>query len=205
MKKLLSKSVQKDESGTTVVEFGIIAIPMCVMMLGTLDIGHTYYVNAILTGELNELARSSSLEGSSVTAQQNVIDARVKKAIQVIAPNSTVTTTRRYYKTFSKAAAAEAEEWTDTNGDGICNEDEPYVDANVNDVWDSDGGDSGQGGARDVVIIKVEVTYPRMFPVKKLIGMPEDVILISDSILANQPYAAQSDYTTAITRQCTDD
>lgn len=196
------KKLSSDQSGTSVVEFGLIAIPLSMMIMGTMDIGHSYYVQAVLAGELNEVARSSSLEGAAVTAQQTVIDNRVRRAIHTISPNATVTTTRRYYQSFSEAALAQAEEWTDTDGDGTCNDGEPYIDANLNDSWDADGGDNGQGGARDVVIIKVEVTYPRLFPVQSLLGFSEDVILISDSILANQPYAAQNQNAPAVTRNC---
>ncbi len=200
--KNFAKKLSSDQSGTSVVEFGLIAIPLTMMIMGTMDIGHSYYVQSVLAGELNEVARSSSLEGAAVGAQQTVIDNRVRRAIHTISPSADVTTTRRYYQSFSKAALAQAEEWTDTDGDGTCNDGEPYIDANVNDNWDADGGDNGQGGARDVVIIKVEVTYPRLFPVQSLLGFSEDVILISDSILANQPYAAQTQYATAVTRNC---
>ncbi len=65
-----------------------------------------------------------------------------------------------------------------------------------------DGGDEGQGGAQDVVVIKVRVQFPRLFPVAALIGLPNDVTIDSNSILANQPYGTQSEYGPAATVAC---
>jgi Flp pilus assembly pilin Flp len=211
MKRKIIRSLVRDEGGTSIVEFGLICIPLIILLMGTLDAGHAYYVRTVLSGELNKLARTSSLEGASVTTQQNIIDDRMRATVKIIAPNSTVAVSRRYYKTFSKAAAAQAESWTDNDPDGpsgpllpngTCDNGEPYIDANVNSTWDADGGDGGQGGAKDVVIIKVDVTYKRLFPMQSLIGLSDDVVLVSDSILANQPFGNQNTYTTAVTRNC---
>ena len=49
----------------------------------------------------------------------------------------------------------------------------------------------GQGGAKDVVVYSVTVTYPRLFPVAKLIGLSENVKLNATTVLANQPYGDQ--------------
>jgi Flp pilus assembly pilin Flp len=201
--KMRLASLLRDQQGTSVMEFGLICIPITIMMMGTFDVGHTYYVKAVLSGELNKVARSSSLEGASVITQQNIIDSRLKASLREVAPLATVAVSRRYYKTFSQAAAAQAETMVgDANANAKCDPSDTYIDANNNNRWDEDGGDSGQGGAKDVVIIKVNVTFKRLFPMKALIGSDEDVVLVSDSILANQPFGNQSQYTTAVTRNC---
>lgn len=184
----------KDQNGTSVMEFGLIAPVAVMLMLGTLDIGHTYYVRAVLDGAMQEMARDSSLEGATTTIQETVIDAKVRNSIRAVAPGATVTPTRQFYQTFTQAAAAEAEEFTDTEDDldGVCNNNEPFIDANNNGTWDSDGGDAGQGRAQDVVIIRVNVTFPRLFPMAELIGLPEQVNINSNSILSNQPFGART-------------
>jgi hypothetical protein len=198
------KSLRHCEDGTSVTEFGLIAIPLFMMTMGTMDVGYTYYVKAILAGELNKLSRSSSLEGASTVTQQAILDQRLKKAIKVIAPQADVNVDRRYYKTFSDAASAEAEELiSDVNNNGVCNTGDTYVDENNNDGWDADGGNDGQGGARDVVIIKVNVTYERFFPIHKMVlGLSDNMVLVSDSVLANQPFGTQSQYGAAVTKTC---
>jgi Flp pilus assembly protein TadG len=200
----LFQKLAADESGVSVTEFGLIAPVVAVMMMGTMDAGHTLYMRSVLDGAIQELARDSSLEDGAIQGKQQVIDARVASRLKLLNKNANVTVTRRFYRNFTKASEAKAEPFTDTDGDGTCNNGEPFTDANLNNVWDSDGGDSGQGGAKDVSIVNVRVTYKRLFPVTTLIGIPENVDMTSTTVLANQPYGEQNQYATAQTRQCND-
>lgn len=188
------KRFLRDQDGTSVMEFGLIAPVAVMMMLGTMDIGHSYYVRSVLDGAMQNAARDSALEGSATKAQQAVIDKRIIDSVRAISPSSTITPTRRFYKTFSEAAAARAEEINEATQNFLCEVDngETYIDANKNGKFDRDGGDEGQGGAQDVVVIKVQVKFPRLFPVATLIGLPNNVTIDSNSILANQPYGNQT-------------
>lgn len=200
----ISRRARSDNSGASVMEFGLIAPVVVFMMLGTMDIGHSYYVRATIDGAMQNAARSSSLEGSASVEAQQLVDARAKASVLMLAPGATVTSTRRYYKTFSEASAARAEtiiEATATTN-GRCDLGEKFVDANRNGVWDSDGGSDGQGGAKDVVLVKYKVRYPRLFPMAPMFGWPADVEIDSHSILANQPYGEQSSAGAAIQVDC---
>jgi Flp pilus assembly pilin Flp len=192
------------EDGASILEFGLIAPVVMVMMLGTMDIGHSYFVRATLDGAMQNAARSSSLEGSSTLTAQELVDVRVKSVILDLAPNATITATRRYYKTFSDAALARAETVIEPpqTADLKCDPGESFMDANENGVWDSDGGSDGQGGAKDIVIIKFKVSYPRLFPLAPMLGWPANVELESNSILANQPYGEQATYDTPVQTNC---
>ncbi len=204
MKTNSMKRFWRDQDGTSVMEFGLIAPVAVMMMLGTMDIGHSYYVRSVLDGAMQNAARDSALEGSATAAQQAVIDKRIIDSVHAISPSSTVTPKRRYYKTFSDAAAAQAEEIVESTPNFLCEVDngESYIDANNNGKFDRDGGDEGQGGSQDVVVIKVQVKFPRLFPVATLIGLPNNVTIDSNSILANQPYGIQSVNGPAATVAC---
>jgi Flp pilus assembly pilin Flp len=182
-----------DECGASIMEFGLIAPVVMFMLLGAMDIGHSYFVRATLDGTMQRAARSSSLEGSVSTVAQDVIDERVKESVRTLAPAATITTTRRYYSTFSDAASAKAEVVNEvpTSMNQRCDPGETFMDANKNGVWDADGGSDGQGGAKDIVIIKYKVRYPRLFPMAALAGWPSYVELETSSVLANQPYGEQ--------------
>jgi Flp pilus assembly pilin Flp len=196
-----------DQDGTSVMEFGLIAPVAVMMMFGTMDIGHSYYVRSVLDGAMQNVARDSSLEGATTAVQQDAMNKRITDTIHAISPRAEVKPQRRYYKTFSDAASAKSEEFTDNKDDldGLCNNGEPYIDANNNGEFDEDGGDEGQGGAQDVVVIKYRVRFERLFPVGALIGLPNNVTLYSNSILANQPYGEQSSYGVATTGYCDND
>lgn len=192
------------EDGASVMEFGLIAPVAMLMMLGTMDIGHSYYVRATLDGAMQTAARSSSLEGAATLTAQELVDLRVEDAVRTLAPNATITATRRYYKTFSEAALARAETVIEapTGANLKCDPGESFMDANRNGFWDSDGGSNGQGGAKDIVIIKFKVSYPRLFPLAAMLGLPANVELESNSILANQPYGEQTAFGPPVQTNC---
>ncbi len=200
----LIKRLKNNQDGASIMEFGLIAPIVMVMMLGTMDIGHSYFVRATLDGAMQNAARSSSLEGSATLTAQELVDLRVEESILALAPNATITSTRRYYKTFSEAALARAETVIEppTGADMKCDPGESFMDANDNGVWDADGGTDGQGGAKDIVIIKFKVSYPRLFPMAKLLGLPANVELESNSILANQPYGEQTSFGPPVQTNC---
>ncbi len=192
------------EGGTSVMEFGLIAPVLMIMLLGTYDIGHEMYVKSVLNGALQEVGRNSALEGATNADQRAEIDTKLRATVLKVAPNADVDITRRYYKTFSKAAAAEAEalieDVDDANNE--CDTGESFMDANHNGEWDKDGGTDGQGGAKDVVIIGVTLSYERLFPAAAFIGYGNDVILVSDSVIANQPYGQQTQFAPAVPVDC---
>jgi Flp pilus assembly pilin Flp len=195
------------EDGTAVMEFGLIAPVAVMMMLGTMDVGYSYYVRSVLDGAMQNVARDSTLEGATTSAQQTVMHKRISDTVHAISPSAELVPSRRYYKTFSAAAAAKAEEIIETQKNFLCEvaNGESYIDANNNGTFDRDGGDQGQGGAQDVVIIRYRVSFPRLFPMGALIGLPDKVEINSNSILANQPYGEQSKFGPAATVKCEED
>ncbi|OYW22437.1 MULTISPECIES: TadE/TadG family type IV pilus assembly protein [unclassified Sphingomonas] len=196
------RCVARDTRGATVVEFGFVAPILVLTLLGAFDVAHTLYVRSVLQGVVQKVGRDSALEGNDEASAQTAIDNKVRAQVRALANNSTITITRRFYKTFSKAAAAQAETWTDTNANTRCDAGEPYEDANLNGTWDADGGNAGQGGAKDAVMYTVDVSYRRMFPLYNLVSVPSTTTVKASTILKNQPYDEQASYGTPVTRNC---
>lgn len=200
------KTFRANQSGTSVMEFGLIAPALIMMIMGTYDVGHNIYLKAVLNGALQEVGRDSSLEGASNADQRDAIDTKLKAMVSNLAPSANVAVSRRYYKTFSEAAASKKEaiiEDPNNPPNGLCDyPNESFMDANHNGKRDLDGGNDGQGGARDVVIIKVTITYNRLFPSAAFIGYGENVAIVSDSVIANQPYGKQTQYAPPVPVPC---
>lgn len=198
--------IGRNERGMAVTEFALVAPVLCILLLGALDMSHSLYMQSVLQGVVQKTARDSTLESGTETAKQAALDANVVTNVRKLAKNATVTITRRYFKDFTKAAQAAAEPFTDTTTgifhDGICNNGEPYQDSNNNGVWDKDGGDDGQGGAKDDVVYTVVISYPRMFRFGFL-GLPPTTTVTATTVLANQPYGDQSQYGAPVARNCT--
>ncbi len=192
-----------DTRGSTIVEFAIVAPVMCLFMVGAFDMAHGLYTRAVLQGVVQKTARDSGLESSTDTAAQTALDNKVKKNVAALANNATVTITRRFFRTFSDAQAAKAEPWTDTDKDGRCDNGEPYQDDNLNNSWDKDGGDDGQGAAKDRTVYTVTMSYPRLFPIYSFVpGLSRQQTLVASTVLENQPYSDQQSYGAPVVRNC---
>ncbi|MBB5986310.1 TadE/TadG family type IV pilus assembly protein [Sphingobium lignivorans] len=204
------RDIASAQDGVTIVEFALIAPALMVLLLGALDVGHTLYMQSVLQGTVQKAARDGSLESAAgtVTTQRDAIDTMVRDQLLTLNRAATVKFNRRFYKTFSDAAAAKAEEFTDSAvgspfRDGKCNNYESFVDANNNGRFDRDGGDSAdRAGARDNVVYTVTIQYDRMFPIDRLIGGNGLTTLSAATVLSNQPYGDQSSTGTPTVAQC---
>lgn len=182
--------LKRDQRGATVVEFAIIAPVATLMLVGLFDLGYNMYSDTMLQGAIQEAARDSSIEG----ADTNALDLEVTSAVHGVVPQATLGFSRTAYTDYSDIGSAE--EFTDVNGDGNCNDGEPYEDSNNNGYWDPERGISGPGGARDAVLYSVTVEYPRVFPLANFVGLPANYTTRADVVLRNQPFAKQEERAT---------
>ncbi len=192
----LLRKLKRDRRGSALVEFAIISPVMMLLIMGLGDLLYQEYTQAVLNGAVQKAARDSGIEGGS--ANTATIDAKVIAIVQTVAKNATFVSTRKNYDTFTAVAP---EPFTDTNGNGIRNAGECYSDTNGNNQWDADPGVSGQGGANDITLYTMTATYPRLFPVAGLFGWPSSQTISAQTLLKNQPYAAQT--TTTVSTVCT--
>lgn len=177
-----------DRRGVTLTEFAFVGPVLVMMIMGIFDMAHTQYTTAMVNGAMQKAGRDMTLENAG--SRQSVIDARVRAQVLTLVPNgATVTFERLSHFDFSDIG--EPEEFNDDNNDGICNDGEVFVDSNGNGQWDTNRGSDGIGGARDAVLYTATVTYPRMFPMYGLVGMPKTVTMRSSTVLRNQPFDEQ--------------
>lgn len=179
------RHLARDRRGSAVTEFALLAPVLVLLLLGSMDLGYQAYVRALLEGAIQKAGRDSGIEGATTAT----IDDKVKAAIYPVAKNATFTFTRKSYKTFSYVSP---ERFTDTNGNGVRDSTECYDDVNGNQRWDADPGSEGQGGANDVTLYTVVATYPRLFPLARILGWPSTQSATADTLLKNQPYATQA-------------
>jgi Flp pilus assembly protein TadG len=182
------RQLGRERDGAAIIEFAIVAPVFLLLLLGIFDIGQMAFGKAILNGAVEKAARSSTLETANTTAA----DKMVKDSINAILPGATVTSTRRSF--FDFADINRPEKWADANNDGTCNNGEPYIDENRNGGWDANIGQAGNGGAGDVVLYTVSVTYEPVFSVFLLGNVNEKRTLTAVGVRKNQPFAAQTGY-----------
>lgn len=181
-----------DRDGVTALEFALAAPLLLLIMVVVIELGLAYYLQAVLTGTINAAGRASSLE--SAQSGTSTIDTEVTTRIHHVVPWATVTITRKNYTDFTDVG--EPEDFTDSNGNGQYDKGECFSDANGNGVWDSDLGDTGLGGANDVVLYTVAVSYTPLFGFSTYLGLPSKMTASASSIMRNQPFATQTTRTT---------
>lgn len=186
---LSQPSLKRDSTGVAAVEFALIAPVLLLAVFGMFDVGHNMYTSSMLEGAVQQAARKSTIEGAA--ARTADLDAIVAKSVHAISPDATLQFKRTAYVSFSEVGRPE--EFTDIDGDDACNNGEPFEDANGNGQWDADRGILGHGGARDAVLYSVTISYPRLFPIARLIpGQTDTFTMSTETVLRNQPFGLQN-------------
>lgn len=184
----LQKHLLKDQSGSAVMEFGLVVTVFITMMLGMMDIGQAAYTQAVLNGAAQEVARAAALETRDVA----LADAKLEKIVQRVAPGAKLTPKRVSYYDFGDINRSES--FRDTNGDGVCNNDENYDDENGNGQWDEDIGVEGNGNASDVVVYTVSAEYKPLFAIPFYDDADSKRTLSATFVKKNQPFERQESY-----------
>lgn len=196
-----------ERRGATIVEFAIVMPAMAVLMMGLGDLLYGMYVKELLNGAIQKAGRDSAIQGGA--QQTAVIDAKILDLLGGIMARPTAScsstpvagtycSTRLSYATFG---AIGPEPFNDTNGNNVRDAGECYTDVNGNGQWDAEPGTTGQGGANDVALYKMRITYSRLFPVARLLGVSPYQTITAQTVLKNQPYASQ--ITPTVTQICT--
>lgn len=184
--RLLGK-LRRDRRGATIVEFAIVAPVMLALIMGLGELAYQGYVQAILSGAIQKAGRDSTIQGND--AKTDDLDSKVMTMVRTVAKNASYTSSRKNYAQFEDAAG---EYYFDDNRNGVYDRaTECFIDVNNNQTYDADPGAAGQGGASDVTVYKLTLTYPRLFPVK-VIGWSATATISASTILKNQPYASQT-------------
>ncbi len=188
------RQLWRADDGAALVEFALVAPVFIMSLLAIFDLCYNIYAASMLEGVIQKSARDTSLETGYLA--EDTIDTRVRTAVQAVMPRAEITFDRKAYTNFSDVGRAE--DFTDLNENGRCDDGEPFEDVNGNKNWDADRGEDGFGGARDAVLYTVSITYERVFPLAKMLGMDNTVSATTRTVLRNQPFGQQ---TTNITIQ----
>ncbi len=188
----------RDQRGATIVEFAVIAMPMCVLLMGGLELGYNSYVRSTLQGALHDAARVAAVENPILATEGDTVEEQVanmiKETVAHVAPNAVVDVDQKSYFEFSSIGEPE-KLMTDNNGNGKydASDEDCFEDANGNGTFDPDSGKSGtNGGADDVVLYTAKVSAPRILPLDRLVpGVSEKVEYTLRAAVRKQPYGQQ--------------
>lgn len=176
----------RDRRGVSVLEFAFVAPALCMALLAIGDILHFEYVRGVVDGEMQKAARDSAIEGGALKTA--AIDAALRKQVAIVSPGARVELARKAFPTFQ---SLNGERFLDNNNNGRRDSGECFDDTLPNGRWDADTGRDGQGGANDVTRLTATVTWPRLFPMSSMLGWSAEQVVVSQTFLKNQPFAAR--------------
>jgi Flp pilus assembly protein TadG len=192
MIRALLKKLRRDQRGLTIVEFALIAPVLFTMLLGTFDLSYNMYFRNLMDGVLEEAARRAAVGGVSSTETDTYITTQVKKILPASQRNNSqaLKIKKLAYTNFSDVGKPE-KITADTAPLGEINVGDCFIDSNGNGTYDLDRGASGQGGADDIVFYEVTASFPRLFPLSKLLGLSATNTVKTNTLIRNQPFAEQ--------------
>lgn len=186
MRSALLRRLARDQRGVTVIEFAIIAPVMTLSMMGLGDLLHQSYVQSVLNGAIQKAGRDSTVQDADTSS----IDNKIMAVVRSVAKDATSTSSRRSFTNFVRVGP---EPFTDQAPfNGIREAGECFDDINDNGRWDADPSGSGQGGASDVTLYEITVSYTRPFPVTRMLGGVATQTISAHTVLKNQPFASQA-------------
>ena len=196
--KTFIQRLARDTQGATIVEFAIIALPMCTLLLGGLDLGYQSYVRSTMQGSLNDAARKAAVRDPSFTIEGETVEEQVENYIkgvtEKVAVDATINVTQQSYFDFSDVGNPE-KLMTDINGNGQYDEfdGDCFEDANENGDFDTDAGVDGRGGANDVVFYTATISMPRLLPWHNFVpGVSPTIDMELETAVRTQPYGTQA-------------
>ena len=161
----LIRKLRADERGATIVEFALVALPLSVLIMGGIDLGHQTYIRSTMQGALNDAARRAAVQDPQFTASGSTTEERVTNTIlnqlEPIAPGAELTITQANFYDFSGIGNPE-KLMTDIDGDGTYDEGDGdcYSDLDEDGEYDTDSGRTGIGAANDVASTPPRSTCP---------------------------------------------
>lgn len=173
--------------GAAAAEFALVAAPLVLLGLGTLEFSGVMIAQVVLEGGVKEASRFG-LTGYQPDgrSREQVIRDIVSEHAGALLSSSNITITTLVYQNFQ--SIGEPEPFSDLNGNGTYDVGEPFTDVNGNGQWDPDMGRAGAGGAGDVVLYTVNYNWPMMTGwITSIIGL-STIPLRASIAVRNEPF-----------------
>lgn len=193
-------TVAHDRRGATLPEFALVLVPLCVIIMGTMEVGYQAYVRSVTLGALETLTRAVTLQNVDATAGETELRAQIRR----VAPSATVAIVRGSVNRYNSFGSLERltqdlnsngilDGPVDTDGNGVKDKSDCWEDVDNNGVRNTitTGADS-IGGADDIVKYTVTVGYDRLLPLDRFIGGSSRAAVQASTVIRRQPYAAQT-------------
>ena len=178
----------RDDCGSPSVEFAFAAMPLVLMVIGTLEFGMVMFTSTLMESGLRDAARFG------ITGQVPDGQSRLERILEIIEDRtiglvdmSNADVEVMVYDSFNDVGRGE--DFVDGNANGVYDAGETYTDENANGQWDADIGAAGAGGSGEIVVYRMQYAWPLLTPlVGHVIGSEGHFTLRSAIAVRNEPW-----------------
>ncbi|MDP1026436.1 pilus assembly protein [Sphingomonas sp. KR1UV-12] len=189
-----------DRRGASIMEFGLVVTPLMVMLMGAVDMGYQTYVRTVALGAAEGASRRILLEDADEATIETDTRAQIRRVISSATVNVETGSFFRYNNidtmerlTVDLNGNGQLDGPVDTDGNGVPDKSDCWEDVDNNGVRNIvTVGQDGIGGADDIVKSTVTVTYPRLLPIWRLIGISDTATVVASTMVRRQPYENQA-------------
>lgn len=180
------RAVGRDRSGSTLIEFALIAPPLILLMFGAIEISQVMAVSNILESATNissRLAKTGYTEEG--VSREDLIRQEIEYRGAGLIDMTKIDIDSLVYDQFDQIG--QPEPWNDANGDGVVDAGE-FTDINGNGQYDTDMGVAGVGAGDDVVVYTI--TYPWVIatPIISAFFGDGTVEISAHAVVKNEPF-----------------
>jgi Flp pilus assembly protein TadG len=170
------------------VEFAFAAMPLVLMVVGTMEFGMIMFTSTLMESGLRDAARFG------ITGQEPEAQTRLERILDIIANRTLglvdMTAAQvevMVYPGYGDIGRGEA--FVDGNANGKYDPGETFTDENGNGQWDADVGAPGAGGAGDIVVYRMNYDWPLLTPLLgHVIGVDGHFSLKAAVAVRNEPW-----------------
>jgi Flp pilus assembly pilin Flp len=182
------RNLLRDEDGASALEFGLIGLPMVLLMGGLLEFALLLTTASMLDSASLQAARYGATGAQPTdSSREEMIRRIIQERTFGLVSMENLQISTEVYRSFDRIDQAEGFE--DANGNGQYDDGESFEDVNGNGAWDEDQGAPGLGNAEDVVVY--EVRYPWQGVTGLMRPIVQDIELTSSVPIRNEPYDLQ--------------
>jgi Flp pilus assembly protein TadG len=176
----------RDDAGSPTVEFAFAAMPLVLMVVGTMEFGMIMFTSTLMESGLRDAARFG------ITGQVPEAQTRLERIIEIIADRTLDLVDMNaaevkilVYPGFGDIGRGEAF----VDGNGTYDPGETFTDENGNGQSDPDGGQAGAGGSGEIVVYRMRYDWPLLTPLLgHVIGADGHFTLNSAIAVRDEPW-----------------
>lgn len=180
-------NLQRDDRGSMLIEFGLAAPIITVLLVGVLEIGLALFTMTLMEAAVRDASRFgiTGRTADGKTREQAILDIVAATTLGLVDMDNAQVDILVY----PNFASIGAETYLDGNANGVYDVGETFTDKNGNGTWDGDIGNPSPGASGEVVLYRLRYDWPLFTPIiGSFIGNSDTIRLSASVAVRNEPW-----------------